>query len=146
MVFFEDKGTLINAPLETVWEYFHADAHDEAHRGSLRNVSVKSLSSWTMEVTAERCYRGAWSKFVTDTTFCKPLAIFNEEIEGLFAGSKFIMLYAPHGRQTRVDVMGDLRSPTLPDSEVKRVFEEMLETSYEEDTRVVEQFAAVKRA
>jgi uncharacterized membrane protein len=144
MVFFEDHGTLINAPIEVVWEYWATEEHQRAHVGTLRHVQVEALSPWTSLVTAERSHKGRWSKFVTRSTVFAPVAIANEEIEGLFAGSKFIMLYSPHGRQTRVDVIGELQSPTFPEKEISREFEAALGASYDEDTPHVEAFAKRK--
>ena len=133
MVFFEDQGAIIDAPIEEVWEYLYSAEHGPAHRESARNFEVKETIGATSLVSAERRVRGQWQPFVSKSTDYPPLCIVNEEVEGDFAGTKFVVLYTPEGRVTRVDVFGDVQSKVYAPDEARRLFLEMLQGAYEDD-------------
>ena len=64
MVFFTDRGGLIDAPIDVVWDYILRDKefHPKAHRGSLRNLKLKKLSEMTDLVSCEVFRGGRWTK------------------------------------------------------------------------------------
>ena len=139
MTYFEDTGSVLDAPIEYVWEYLMSEEHGSAHARSARNFAVKETVGPTSVVSAERLLRGQWSPFVSKTTDFPPFAVINEEVEGDFAGTKFVVLYRPHGNQTRVDVYGDVRSDRFDLEHAKRLFLELLTMAYEDDVAKMKQ-------
>jgi hypothetical protein len=141
MTYFEDTGALIDAPIELVWEYLSSEFHGPAHARHARNFEVRETIGETALVYAERFQDGAWQPFVSKSTDYPPLCVCNEEIEGEFAGTKFVVVYRPQGKVTQVDVYGDLRSGHPP-PEARRRFLGLLQSAYEDD---VEGIAALRR-
>jgi hypothetical protein len=133
MAYFEDKGAIIDASIEDVWKYLYSEAHGSAHHENARNFELKETIGATNLVSAERKLQGQWSKFVSKSTDYSPVCIVNEEIEGDFAGTKFVIVYTPEGRVTRVDVYGDVQSKIFAPDEARRLFLELLQGAYEDD-------------
>jgi hypothetical protein len=133
VVFFEDKGAIIDAPIDYVWQYLSSEAHGGAHSGNARNFELKETIGATSLVSAERKLHGSWSSFVSKSTDYPPVCIVNEEVEGEFAGTKFVLVYTPEGNVTRVDVYGDVRSKVCAPDQAKRLFLELLQGAYEDD-------------
>ena len=133
MAYLEDRGAKYDLPLEEIWAYFSSDRHAAAHAKSLRNVRGRRLPGSASLISAERHYRGHWTRFLTRSTVVPPLCIVNEELEGLLEGTRFAMVYSPRGSQTEVDLYADVRSSKVPASELEMTFLELVETSYRED-------------
>jgi len=137
MVYFEDTGTVIDAPVWFVWDYLESEHHGPAHSRNARNFQVKETVGRTALVSAERFLNGKWSTFVSKSSDFAPFCVFNEEVEGDFAGTKFVILYRPKGNQTQVDVYGDVQSTTFHMDEAKRIFLQLLENAYLDDVVVI---------
>jgi hypothetical protein len=133
MVHFEDAGSILDAPLETVWKYRVSDLHGRAHHARARNFELLETGGGPALVSAERLLDGRWKRFVSRSADYPPLCIVNEEVEGEFAGTKFVLLYRPVGQRTRVDVIGDVQSPTFSPEVAKGKFLETLAEAYEDD-------------
>ncbi len=136
MVYFEDTGTLIAAPIDFVWEYLASERHAEAHR-DVRNFRLLKTEGTTSTVRFERLLHGTWTKGVNRTTEFPPFCICIEEIEGTFAGSRFVLHYRPVGNQTQVNVYGDVRSKQVTPARAKRLFLDTLEGAYLADVPVL---------
>jgi hypothetical protein len=132
-MYFDDKGAIIDAPLDYVWQYLLSEQHGPAHARSARNFELKETVGATNLIAAERNVRGNWSTFLSKSTDYPPLCIVNEEVEGEFAGTKFVVVYTPEGNVTRVDVYGDVRSAVYPPARARELFLEMLQGAYEDD-------------
>jgi hypothetical protein len=143
MIYIHDEGSVYDAPIDVVWDYLmHAgEDHVKAHASSAHFFEVKELSKTSAIVTAERKINGRWSRFVTRSTDYPSLGIVNEELEGDFAGSKFMVIYTPDGNKTRVEAYGELKSDTIPQSEIEQVFLKLLESSFNEDVPALKAFA-----
>ena len=137
MVYIEDTGTIIDAPVGFVWDYLESEHHGPAHSKSARNFQVKETVGSTTLVSAERYLNGKWSTFVSKSSDFAPFCVCNEEVEGDFAGTKFVILYRPKGLQTRVDVYGDVRSTVFDPDEAKKIFLKLLENAYLDDVAVI---------
>jgi hypothetical protein len=137
MVYFEDTGSVIEAPIEFVWEYLVSEQHGPVHSKSARKFELKETVGPTSLVSAERYLNGKWSTFVSKSTDFAPFCICNEEVEGDFAGSKFVLLYRPKGNRTQVDVYGDVQSKVFTPDEAKKTYLKLLENAYEEDVSVI---------
>jgi hypothetical protein len=133
MVYFEDTGTLINAPIGSVWDYLLSERHGPAHSKSARNFQVRETRGTTSLVYAERFLHGKWTPFVSKSTDFSPYCICNEEVEGDFAGTKFVVLYRPRGNQTQIDVFGDVKSKVFAPADALKIFLKLLENAYLDD-------------
>lgn len=113
MVFVRDEGSVYNAPLEEVWRFLSSSSdHSEAHRH--RNVSRKPLPGNSGEYSWEQEFEGKPERFTMRWTAFPVFAIAYEVLEGPFVGSKFFAYYRPRGRKTRVTMVGDFVSPSIP--------------------------------
>jgi hypothetical protein len=137
MVYFEDTGTMIDAPVGFVWDYLESEHHGPAHSKSARNFRVKETVGPTTLVSAERYLNGKWSTFVSKSSDFAPFCVCNEEVEGDFAGTRFVLLYHPRGNRTQVDVYGDVQSTVFDPDEAKEVFLRLLEGAYLDDVAVI---------
>lgn len=123
VTYFEDRGTLYDAPLELLWDFMENDEefHPKAHETSLRNFEARDISDVTSLVRCEvRDGSGQWRKMVVRITSIRPAVRVNEELEGRYAGSKVVYLYSPRGRKTAVDVLFYMRSSELTPEEIRR--------------------------
>jgi len=137
MVYFEDTGSVIEAPIEFIWEYLTSEHHGPAHAATGRNFKLREIIGATALVSAERLLDGRWSPFLTKSTDLPPLGIQNEEVEGEFAGTKFVLIYKPDGTRTRVDVYGDLRSNVYPLEVAREKYLRLLAGAYAEDVAAI---------
>jgi hypothetical protein len=147
MVYLRDEGSLFDAPLEVVWEYiFGGEGHDASHK-TTRGGKMKALAKapFVLLYAAERRYGTRWVPEQMRITFFPPLATVQEFLSGPLAGSKWTYVYSPKGRRTRVDVFGDFRSKTLPDSRVRALAAKFLANEFREDAGPVRALAASKR-
>ena len=142
MVYFEDTGTVIDAPVWFVWDYLESEHHGPAHSRSARNFEVRETVGTTTLISAERYLNGRWSKFVSRSSDFAPFCVCNEEVEGDFAGTKFVLLYRPKGSQTCVDVYGDIQSAVFAPDEAKTTFLRLLENAYLDDAAVISELRA----
>lgn len=137
MVYFEDLGAMIDAPVTTVWEYLLSEDHGGAHSGSARNFQVKETVGSTSVISGERFFNGKWSAFLTKSTDFPPFCICNEEVQGDFAGTKFVLVYRPRGSQTQVDVFGDIQSNAFDAESARSHFLKLLEGAHNDDVAAI---------
>jgi hypothetical protein len=106
MVYFEDRGTVLDAAIDVVWDFLLKDNefHPKAHEKSLRNMKWKNLSEITGGGTCEVFRGGKWSKMRFRVTSIPPFVRISEEFGGRYAGQKMVFLYTPKGKRTRIDV------------------------------------------
>jgi hypothetical protein len=133
MTYFEDTGTVIDAPIDDVSRYLVSEHHGAAHSSSARNFEVKETAGASGVIAAERFLDGRWSPFLGRSTDFPPFCVCNAEIEGDFAGTKFVLVYRPEGRRTRIDLYGGVRSNVFDAETARRKFLRLLEGAYDED-------------
>jgi hypothetical protein len=143
MTYFEDRGTVLDAPLEVVWDFIEKDEefHPKAHGPTLRNFESKELSEVTRLIHCEVLWGGHWRKMVTRFTSIRPAVRINEWLEGPYAGSKFVLLYSPRGRRTAVDILCYMHSSELSPEEIKRETLGTFAKSHAEDLPYLRRFA-----
>jgi hypothetical protein len=97
MTYFEDRGTVLDAPLEVVWDFIEKDEefHPTAHVTTLRNFGAKNLSEVTSFIRREVQEAGRWRKMVARLTTIRPSVRILEALEGPYAGSKTVHVYRP---------------------------------------------------
>ncbi len=141
MVYFEDRGSVFDAPIGAVWDYITKanDLHSNAHRDSLRKFKWRSLSEITGEGTCEVVRGGRWTKVRFRATNIPPFVRINEEFAGRYAGLKMVCLYTSKGDKTAVDVF--VLSPRRVAEEIRRT----LEQTFEEDAPAVRAFFRSQR-
>lgn len=133
LVYFEDRGSVLNAPIDVVWDYIMKDNeyHPKAHRNSLRNLKWKDLSEITGEGTCEVMRGGKWSKMKFRLTSISPFVRIVEEYAGRYAGQKMVFLYTPKGKRTAIDVF------VLTPKDVAEETRRTLANAHEEDIPMV---------
>jgi hypothetical protein len=139
-VFFTDRGGVLDAPIDDVWDYILHDEefHPQAHRGSLRKLKLKKLSEVSDLVSCE-VFRGRWTKMTSRLTTIPPLARIHEELKGPYAGTKMIFLYTPKGKRTGIDVFG------LVPKDLEKENRRTLAKAHQEDAPMVRAFAKKRR-
>jgi hypothetical protein len=142
LVYFEDRGSVFDAPIDVVWDYIMKgnDYHSKAHHTSLRNMKWKDISEITGEGTCEVMRGGRWSKMRFRSTNIPPFVRINEEFEGRYAGQKMVHLYTPKGKKTGIDVF------VLTPKEVAKETRDTLAQTFIEDAPMVRAFARSKQA
>jgi hypothetical protein len=146
MTYFKDLGAVIDAPLDFVWRYRTSEDHGSAHTRNARNFGLKEMIGTTAVIEAERKIGDRWAPFVSKSTDFSPFCVCNEEIEGDFAGTRYVLLYHPDGQKTRIDVYGDVQSSVYPPEEAERVFLGLLKSAYEDDVAVIAKLRAAARS
>ena len=137
MVYFEDRGSTYDVPIDVLWEFMVTDDefHPKAHKSGLRNMKWKDLNEITGGGTCEVMRGGKWTKMRFRITTVRPLVRIVEEFGGRYDGQKMVFLYKPKGKRTAVDVLIHTR---------KDVAEEIrltLGKAFEEDVPALRKFA-----
>lgn len=119
MVRVVDDESRFDAPIDRVW------ALVRAHRATMplihptvRNVRVEQVAESIGLATWEMEFLGTPAKWATRVVHFPPLGRLIEYRAGPLAGSTEVTLYTPDGARTRVTVVGEYRSPTVPESEL----------------------------
>ena len=137
MIYFEDRGSMLDAPIEVVWDFILVDNefHNKAHHASLRNMKWKDVSEITGAGTCEVMRGGRWSKMKFRVTSIRPFARIVEEFEGPYAGQKMVFLYTPKGKRTGIDVF------VITPKAVAKETRDILANAHEEDIPMLRAFA-----
>jgi hypothetical protein len=117
MVFLFDDSGVFEAPLDSVWKYFNSEvAHRSAHHH--RQSRLEELSATSFVASWEQDFEGGSVQFKMRGTEYPPLGLAYEILEGPFAGSKFFFYYTPLGERTRVTLVGEFASESIPEAEL----------------------------
>ena len=144
MVHLVDEGSQFDASLETIWKYLASpDDHGEAHSDH-RNQQSKPLAENVVQVSWEQDVGGKPVKVVNRVTMLPPVGVAIEMLEGPLAGSKFFNFYTPKGAKTGVTIVGEFRSPMLPDSQIEAIVRQNFEHVFNQDTAALKKFASKK--
>jgi len=144
LTYFEDRGTVLDAPLEVVWDFMQKDEefHPKAHAPTLRNMKAKTLSEVTNLIRFERrTSQGRWTKFASRITEIRPAVRIKEDLEGPYAGSVTVHVYRPRGRKTSVDILCYMRSSEFSPKEIKREWLRIFARAGAEDAPWLRRFA-----
>ena len=142
MIYFEDRGSVLDAPIDVVWDFIMTpnEYHSKAHRASLRKFKWKDLGEITGAGSCEVKRGGRWSKMKFRSTNIPPFVRISEEFGGRYAGQKMVFLYTPKGRnRTAVDVF--VYTPIRVAKETK----DTLAKAFEEDVPWLSEFARKRR-
>lgn len=148
LVYFEDRGTIYDAPLETLWDFMERDEefHPRAHRSEVRNFVDEKLSDVSILIRYERLMEGGWVNMACRMTTVRPAVRVQEDLDGPYAGSTTVYLYTPQGDRTAVDIFGYARSSTLSAEEIRRDKAKTYSNAYAEDVPYLRRFAEQQRS
>lgn len=136
MVFVRDEGSVYNASLEDVWKFLSSPLqHSDAHHH--RNVSRKELSSNAGEYTWEQDFEGKTERFTMRWTSFPLFGFVYEVLEGPFVGSKFFVYYRPRGARTRVTIVGEFVSPSIPEARLETSILGFFAREFEQDSSAI---------
>ncbi len=143
LVYFEDRGTVLDAPIDVVWDYMLTDNefHSKAHHTTLRNMKWKDINEITGEGTCEVVRGGKWDKMRFRMTTIRPFVRIQEEFAGRYAGQKMVYLYTAKGRnKTAIDVF--VYTPKGVAKEIRQT----LAQAHEEDVPMLREFLRSRKA
>jgi len=145
LTYFEDRGTVLDAPLDVVWDFMQNDEkfHPRAHGSTLRNFKARRLSEVSIRLRCEvRDGVGdGWRRMVARMTTIRPAMRVVEELEGELGGSKMVFLYTPRGKRTAVDIFCYMRSSTLSPTEIRRRTLASFASAHREDLPFLRRYA-----
>lgn len=107
------------------------DHHSEAHQH--RATSRRPRGERSGEYSWEQTFDGRPERFTMRWTAYHPLGVAYDVTEGPFAGSRFFLYYAAEGARTRVTVVGEFVSPTLPEPEIAGAVDRFFSKEFEQD-------------
>jgi hypothetical protein len=140
MVYIEDMGTALDIPLKDLDSFMESEVHGSAHSDDVRNFEVVENSGPTLLLTFERKIDGQWKKASSRITSFPPFCRCIEEIEGDFAGSRFVGIHRPEGEKTRVDIFGDIQCKGRSPEQVRTLWLGLLAKAHDEDLASLRQF------
>jgi hypothetical protein len=140
MVYVEDMGTVLEIGLKELDSFLESEEHSSAHPEDVRNFQVVESSGPTVVLTFERRLDGQWKKSSSRITSFPPYCRCIEEIEGDFAGSRFVGIHRPDGARTRVDIFGDIQCKGKSPEETRTLWLAMLSKTHEEDLASLKRF------
>jgi hypothetical protein len=144
MVHIEDNGSHFDAPIETVWKFIQSPVdHGESHTDR-RNVKAEPEGENGMKTSWEQNVEGNWVTVANRVTMYPPVAMVVQSIEGPLAGSKFLMLYAPKGGKTAVNVVGDFQSKMIPSDKLEQTVMASLAHAFDEDSKGIHKMVSKK--
>lgn len=138
MVFVLDEGSVFKAPLDKIWRFNQAER--EHYHPSFKNLQVGQEGQSIVFTFDSVAPDGKTVKRKSKLTALPPVGSFIEELEGQFAGSKYLNYYIPKGNKTGITVVGEWTSPTIPADKLKKAVLNSLETVFKEDTANLEKF------
>jgi hypothetical protein len=142
MVYFEDTGSTLDIALDEMDTFLDSDEHGAVHSDDVRNFEVVENNGATVAVTYERRFEGDWKKAKTRITSFPPYCRCIEELEGVFAGSRFVVIHRPAGSITRVEVFGEVRCAGKDPEELRRLWLDLLAKAQDDDVRALRQYRA----
>jgi hypothetical protein len=140
MAYFEDMGTTLNVSLDEMESFLESEEHSSAHSDDVRNFEVVETAGPTIVLTYERKFDGQWTKSKTRLTSFPPYCRCVEEIEGVFAGSRFFVVHRPDGANTRVDVFGDIQCQGRSPEQIRKLWLDILAKGHDEDVAKLRKF------
>lgn len=143
LVYFEDRNTVYDAPLDVVWNFMTKDEtfHPRAHKGLVRKFESKALSPITGLLSWEERVGPRWRRRSARMTEVGPAVRIQEEIDGRYAGSTLVFVYSPRGRRTRVDVFCYMQSVERTPRQIEDDWRVNFSKNFREDGPWLRRFA-----
>lgn len=131
MVFVADEGSIFKAPLEKVLALGQSEG--KHNHPSQINTQMSMEGDTPVLSFGTKMPDGQIHQQKIRITNLSPLGFLLEYIEGPMAGSKALNYYIPKGNETGVNVIGDFKSNTIPESQLKQAVLQGLEVAFNED-------------
>ena len=128
MVHIVDEGSVLDMPLEKLWEYLPSEAHKHS-----ANVISRELQGNVLTLVSERNVDGKAVRSKLRLTMYPPLGVAQEHLEGPTAGSKVFTYYTRKGDKTTITVVGDYKMAGANDEDTRNAVMQMLGWSFDED-------------
>lgn len=136
MVFIKDEGGYFKAPIDKVWKLVQLHSTDLTNiHSAVKNPTTETLSE-TSGITTWDDENGG--KIKAKLEVYAPIGVAIEFLEGPFAGSKFFNYYTPRGDTTGITVVGEFKSPSMSNEELKEAVAAFLEQGFNEDNAYLE--------
>lgn len=136
MVFVRDEGSVFDAPLAVVWDFFGSgQEHSDAHRH--RDVERQRVGDHSGQYAWSQDFVGKPERFVMRWTSFPPVGFGYEVLEGPFSGSRFFLCHEPKGSKTAVTVAGEFTSPTNPEDRLAAAVDAFFTTEFEQDPAAI---------
>ena len=139
-MYFEDLGSTLDISLEEMESFMGSDEHSSIHSEDVRNFAVAESAGPTIELTFERMIDGRWKPSRSRVTSFPPYCRFIEEIEGDFAGSRFVVVHRPDGAKTRVELFGDIQCKGKSPEQIRKYWQSTLDKAHDEDRAALRKF------
>lgn len=133
MVYFEDMDTTFDISMVDYEAWSDSEEHSSVHSDVVRNFELVENAGNVVVVTYERNFKGQWGKSRTRVTSFPPYCRLIEELDGEFAGSRFVGVHRPHGEKMKIDIFGDIQSKSLSGEPLRQYWLAVLAQSYDED-------------
>jgi hypothetical protein len=139
LVFIEDEVGDYKVPVDVLWRYNQMHEH-HVHRNR-QNLKVSQENLGMLYEFDSIAPDGTKEVRRMRVTTLSPVGQWTEELEGRFAGSKYITYYVPKGDdKTEVHTVGEWTSPTIPPDRLKDFVKDYLDKLYEEDKESIDNF------
>ena len=142
MVYVEDLGTPLEIPFDQLEPFLDSPEHEAAHRDDVRNFVVVENAGPKVVVTYERKFDGEWGKSSTRMFSFPPHCVCVEELEGVFAGSRFVGIRRPESGGTRIDLFGDIQCKLRTPEETRTLWLAILAKSHQADVAALGKYRA----
>ena len=136
MVFIKNEEGYFKAPIDKVWKLIHLHSTEltEIH-SAVKNPMTETLSQ-TSGITT--WYDDSGGRIKAKLDVYAPIGLAVEFHEGPLAGSKLFNYYTPRGDTTGITVVGEFKSPSLSEEELKGAVAAFLEQYISEDNVYLE--------
>ena len=135
MVRVRDDESRFEAPIDRVWALVRAHRREmPSIHPTVRNVRIEQVAEGIGLAVWEMEFLGRPVTMHTRVVQFPPLGKLIEYLAGPLAGSKELTFFTPEGDRTRVTVVGDYRSPTMPDAELAAAVDAWHALEFEEDS------------
>ena len=141
MVHVVDEGSEFDAPIETIWAFLQSPADHGASHPERTHAEATPLGESTTMVSWEQDMNGKKVKVVSRVTAIPPLGLVVEQLEGPMAGSKAFTYYIPRGAKTGVTVVGEFKSPVVPEAQLEPMVRKGLANAFAQDSASLKTFA-----
>jgi hypothetical protein len=131
-MYFRDDTGVFDAPVEVVWAYLSMTPEHRAAHGHRENRldwsdTTHFLARWEQDLW------GGAERFGMRGHVLHPLGLAYEIVEGALAGSKFVFYYTPMGPRTRVTLVGEFVSATIPPGALEEKVRALFDLEFEQD-------------